>query len=71
MSTLDLSLTFISSVGRKRTVYLPKQVCEGIGVGEGDCVLMRVERLRSGGERGRQRCEADDGQSQPAVTLSI
>ena len=44
----DLGPTFISIVSRKRAIYLPKQVCEGIGVDEGDCVLMRVKRLRSG-----------------------
>ena len=35
--------SFISRVGRKHTLYLPKEVVRELGIREGDRVIMRVE----------------------------
>jgi len=38
-----LSQVFISKVGRKGAVYIPKRICEQLGISEEDKVLMRIE----------------------------
>ncbi|MGC8999153.1 MAG: AbrB/MazE/SpoVT family DNA-binding domain-containing protein, partial [Candidatus Bathyarchaeia archaeon] len=40
---LRLSQVFISKVGKKGAVYIPKRICERLGISEEDKVLMRVE----------------------------
>ncbi|MDW8045607.1 MAG: AbrB/MazE/SpoVT family DNA-binding domain-containing protein [Nitrososphaerota archaeon] len=38
-----MSQVWISKVGKKGAVYIPKRVCERLGINEEDKVLMRVE----------------------------
>ncbi len=38
-----MSRVSVSKVGKKGAIYIPKHVCEQLGVGEDDRVLMRVE----------------------------
>lgn len=38
-----MSQTEISKVGKKRAIYIPKHICEQLGVKENDKVLMKVE----------------------------
>lgn len=38
-----MSLVVISKVGKKGTIYLPKHICEQIGINEGDKVVIKVE----------------------------
>ncbi|MEM2849669.1 MAG: AbrB/MazE/SpoVT family DNA-binding domain-containing protein [Candidatus Bathyarchaeia archaeon] len=40
---LCLSQVSVSKVGRKGAVYIPKRICEQLGISENDKVLMRVE----------------------------
>ncbi len=40
---MRLSQVFISKVGKKGAVYIPKRICERLGISEEDKVLMRVE----------------------------
>ncbi|MEM2113913.1 MAG: AbrB/MazE/SpoVT family DNA-binding domain-containing protein [Candidatus Caldarchaeum sp.] len=36
----------MSKIGKKGAVYIPKHVCEQLGIDENDKVLMRVEGSR-------------------------
>ncbi|RLE85147.1 MAG: AbrB/MazE/SpoVT family DNA-binding domain-containing protein [Thermoprotei archaeon] len=38
-----MSQVFVSKVGRKGAIYMPKRLMERLGVREGDRVLIRVE----------------------------
>lgn len=38
-----MSLTSISKVGKKGAIYIPKRICEQLGISENDKVLMKVE----------------------------
>jgi AbrB family looped-hinge helix DNA binding protein len=38
-----LSQVSVSKVGKKGAVYIPKRICERLGISEEDKVLMRVE----------------------------
>lgn len=40
---LCLSQVLVSKVGKKGAIYIPKRVCEQLGISEDDRVLMRVE----------------------------
>jgi len=40
---LYLSQVFTSKVGKKGAVYIPKRICEMLGIDEEDKVLMKVE----------------------------
>ncbi|MEM3827860.1 MAG: AbrB/MazE/SpoVT family DNA-binding domain-containing protein [Conexivisphaerales archaeon] len=38
-----MSQTIVSKVGKKGAIYIPKRICEQLGISEEDKVLMRVE----------------------------
>ncbi|MEM1551220.1 MAG: AbrB/MazE/SpoVT family DNA-binding domain-containing protein [Candidatus Bathyarchaeia archaeon] len=38
-----MSQTLVSKVGKKGAIYIPKRICEQLGISEEDKVLMRVE----------------------------
>ncbi|MDI9619270.1 MAG: AbrB/MazE/SpoVT family DNA-binding domain-containing protein [Candidatus Nezhaarchaeota archaeon] len=38
-----MSQVLISKVGKKGAIYIPKYVCEQLGISENDKVLMRIE----------------------------
>ena len=38
-----MSQVSVSKVGKKGAVYIPKRICERLGISEEDKVLMRVE----------------------------
>ncbi|MCX8182776.1 MAG: AbrB/MazE/SpoVT family DNA-binding domain-containing protein [Candidatus Methanomethyliaceae archaeon] len=38
-----MSQVLVSKVGKKGAIYIPKRVCEQLGISEDDRVLMRVE----------------------------
>ncbi|MEM0050165.1 MAG: AbrB/MazE/SpoVT family DNA-binding domain-containing protein [Candidatus Bathyarchaeia archaeon] len=40
---LVLSQVSVSKVGKKGAIYIPKHICEQLGISENDRVLMRVE----------------------------
>lgn len=38
-----MSQVLVSKVGKKRAIYIPKHICEQLGISENDKVLMKVE----------------------------
>jgi AbrB family looped-hinge helix DNA binding protein len=38
-----LSQVYISKVGKKKAVYIPKRICKQLGISEEDKVLMSIE----------------------------
>ena len=40
---MNLGQVIVSKVGKKRAIYIPKHVCEQLGINENDKVLMKVE----------------------------
>ncbi len=43
---LGLSQKIVSKVGKKGAIYIPKHVCEQLGIGEGDKAVMKIEGKR-------------------------